>query len=415
MAQSITALQQQPNLRVFRKCEIKRRLSTITYDSDWIDVSDYVVQWPNIQVELDTISPFEYRIGQANLSFRNDAKQFSDGIYVNSVFFGAETRYKTLCRISTGLEDEDGVQYPTQPAVFYGVFSDDIVDGEVQTDITVNDIMQVLSEFNASNIAGSVVGIAQTSAQIVARFRDYVPAGSTVPLLDAVLSYGSWFLFETGRNYTIPTTTYLDNMSALDLIREMAIAENYTYYSDSAGNFIFGARTPSTTSDYTFSGPPNSNVNIQEINSINEGIYKLYNKFSCQLFTGTIISTQESFSYGDNSNVSKYGQRIYDFSGAFINTETAGSVCSDLLAYHSTIKKEVDITTKYITHLPLQARARVIYKGEPSGEGNLWGYFLWGREWSGYRGGLKIDEEMHIIGRGIDMNNFKSHFKLRAI
>src|SRR3990167_4689956 len=140
MAQSITGLQQESNLRVFRTVEIRRRLRGGGYESAWQDVTSLTTQFPVISFSLDAIQPFSYRRGQAQLSFRNDEKQFGSEDFSVSKFGGFSTRYKTLCRISTGLEDSDGVQYPTTTAVFYGLFSDDIADTQIETHITVNDI-----------------------------------------------------------------------------------------------------------------------------------------------------------------------------------------------------------------------------------------------------------------------------------
>lgn len=416
MAESITGLQLDPNLKVFRTCEIKRRTTSITYESAWLDVTDLVTQWPNVSYELDTISPFKYRTGQANLTFRNDEQQFGSKDFTTSKFNGYVSRYKTQVRISTGLEDEDGTQYPTTKSVFMGVFSDDITDTEVETIITVNDLSQVLIEFNASNIAASVTGIALTSAQIIGTIRDYTPSGASGALLSPFLSASAWFLTSTGRTYTIPTTTTLDGKSAFSLIEELALAENYVFFIDNSGNFIFKERAFSVTSDYTFKGPSENKVNVISLNSVSEGLYRLYNKFSCSLLTSSVVSTQESYSFGDSSNISLYGQREYSFANSFVDTNTAGSVCSSLLADHSVPKREVEIETVYITQLKLQNRVTLTYRGELAGDGSLWGSFLWGHNlWTGYRGGIKINEDFGIIGINVDMERFTTTFKLRGI
>ena len=417
---SITTLQLKPVLKPFRICEIKRR-TTDGYETDWQDVSNLVNDWPNIQFSLDTIRPFSYRRGNAEMSFRNDDKQFAPETFTESKFSGFLTRYRTLCRLRTGLKDDSNVQFPTTTAdqvVFSGVFSDDIDDNLTETRIVINDVTNVLQEFPASNIAPSVVGVALTSKEILQTIRDYQDGFGNV-ILDPFISSGAWLLTNTTHTYTIPTTTSLDGKSALDLIEELALAENHIFYLDGAGNVNFLERTPNTTSQYSFNGPGSKNVNIVSLNSFNEGVSSIYTKFSLALQTNTVVSTEQAFTVGDASSSWKYGQREFSFRNAFVNTTTAGSICSGLLTDHVSPKKRLDLNTKYITQLNIKDKVTVTYKGFAGGDGSLWGHFLWDVGlWSDEKGGITINSvTFHIIGIGIDMDKsgLESNFQLKEV
>lgn len=416
MATSITGLQNAANLTVFRKVEIRRRqVGNSQYEPTWQDVTSLTVQFPTIDFSLDDLKPFSYTRGQAHIVFRNDDRQMGSEVFATSKFSGYLTRYKTLCRISTGLQDDAGTQYPSTTAVFYGLFSDDIQDTQMETLITVNDIAQALIEFPASNIAPSIVATALTSNQIMGTIRDYVDASSNT-LLANFISSGAWILSNTGRTYTIATSTDLQGLSALDLIEQLALAENHVFYIDGSGNANFSDRTMGASSAYTFSGQGERDVNIISLDSYNEGIAKIYNKFSLVITGSAFASTQVSFTVGDQSSVDKYGQREYSFENPYVTAAVAGSICSDLLSYHSTKKAEVQITTKYITQLNLQDRVTLIYRGTLNGDGSLWGNFLWGIGlWSSYTGGININAPYGITGIQIDMENFKTVFRLREI
>ena len=412
----LAELQKRSVLFPWRRIEIRRR-TTDGYESDWLDVSNFVTQWPTISFELDTTNPFTYRKGVANVIFRNDEKQFSQETRPESIFGAFLTRYKTLCRISTGLQDTDDNQFPLTATVFYGVFSDNIIDTEFETEITVNSIAQVLEEFQTSDIAGSIVGVALTSAEILGTIRDHRDSNNNV-VLDSFISSGAWILSNTGRTYTIPTTTFLEGLSAFSLIEQLALAENHTFFIDASGNFRFTDRTATTTAALGFQGilgPGNVEINVVSVDEFNEGINRLFTKFSCEILSGT-VSTQESFTVGDNSSSWRYGQREFVFSSEFANTATAGSICSDLLSEFSTPRNEVKLTTKYITNLQIKNRVNVNYVGVSGGDNALWDQAIWDVGlWSDPKGGLSIDGDYNVIGYEIDMENWISRFHLREI
>lgn len=416
MATSITGLQNAANLTVFRKVEIRRRqVGNSQYEPTWQDVTSLTTHFPVIDFSLDDLKPFKYTRGQAQVVFRNDDRQMGSEAFATSKFNGYLTRYKTLCRISTGLQDDAGVQYPSTAAVFYGLFADDIQDTQIETLVTVNDIAQSLVEFPASNIAPSVVGTALTSGQIIGTIRDYQDGSGNVVLANFISS-GAWILSNTGRTYTIATSTDLQGLSALDLIEQLALAENHVFYIDGSGNANFSDRSFGASSQYTFSGQGERDVNIISLDSYNEGIAKIYNKFSLVITGGAFASTQVAFSAGDGSSVDKYGQREYSFQNKYVSVGVAGSICSDLLSYHSTKKAEVQITTKYITQLNLQDRVTLIYRGTLNGDGSMWGSFLWGHGlWSSYTGGVNINGPFGITGIQIDMEKFQTIFRLREV
>jgi len=416
MATSIGSLQLEPVLRPFRKVEIRRR-EGIGYESNWYDVSKLVLQYPTINFEMDTIQPFVFNIGSADLVFRNEDKQFASEIFPGSIFAGKLTRYKTLVKISTGLKDETGTEYPTDKTIFYGMFSDQIVDGMEETQVSVNSIQYALQDFAAANVAPSVVGISLTSKQIIQTIRDYQDSfGNAV--LSPFFSVNAWLLTTTGRTYTIDTTTSLDGKSAFDLMSDLAIAENYVFYVNKSGNILFIDRNITSTAIYNFNGDGAKNVNIESIDGYDQGISKVYNKFVCTLPNDTTVHTQESWNIGDNSSSWKYGQRTFEFSSYFVSNATAGSICSDLLLYFVNPKKELQITTKFIApNLDLKDRVTVTHKGKIGGDGSTWDNFLWDYGlWSDEKGGIFINgTDFYITGISINLVDFVTSFKLKEV
>ena len=591
-------MQLEPYLQPWRKVEIKRRTKT-GYESSWLDISHLPTSWPTISFKSDTIRPFVTRIGSADMSFRSDEKQMSSQNNSGSLFSGFLTRYRTLVRISTGLEDDNGVQYPTSNSnIFYGLMSNNISDELLETRIPIANISIVLDEFDSELIAPSITGAkfstgtntlsitgqtlsvtgsnynasgntisltgqtlsltgtysitgntlstsggtisttlsnfalsgkrtvglenytlsqagytlsstnqtisttgggpglrkeastgpsyldfrgnsfsttftptlnggftvsttdytlsfsvspisvganwiscpaqiisitgntvntvtgslsvtsyALTSKQILETIRDYTDSNSVV-VLDNFLSSGAWLLTSTGRLYTIPTSTSLSNKSAFKLIEDLALAENYMFFIDRNSNVRFEDRQPTGTSVYTFSGtgPGIRNTNIEAIEHYSEGIDKIYTKFTLELADSATVSTQEAFSIGDESSSWKYGQREYKFSNKFVNTATAGSICSELLDYFKTERDELTLRTKYIApNLDIKDIITVNHLGEAGGDGSLWDKFLWDHGlFSDEHGAITLNNvDFFITGISINTNKWYTTYNLK--
>lgn len=410
---TLLQLQSKANLIPFRRCEIKRRYVS-GYESSFLDVSKYVTQWPAITFDTDSVIIGKWRRGTADLVFRNDGKQFADESMYESLFGGSLTQYKTLVKISTGLVDKTSmIEFPSSSSIFFGLVSDATI-GESETRFVCNDLMQSLAEFQASNIAPSVTGLTLTAVQIIQTIRDYTDSSSQT-ILGQFITSTAWQLTSTGRFYTIPTTSSLQGITALDVIEKLAVCENHQFFMGASGNLKFSPRKADSTVSYEFRGAGLSDVNILSFDGLSDGVKNVYTKITFQLSSNAFVTTQQTFNVGDNSSSWKYGQREFEFSTDWVTTATAGSISSQLLADFAVPKKEVELSAKYITQLELLNRVTLKYYGMPTGDKTQWNNFTWGQaKYSGFNGGIYLNQDFYVTSIMVDMENFKTKFKLRS-
>jgi len=417
MALSIGALQLKSTIRPWRKVEIKRR-NNAAYESTWLDVSKYVTRWPEISFETDNINIFNYRVGSAQMSFRNDEKQFAQETFYQSLFGGFLTRYKTQVRISTGLEDDSGTQYPTSDSqIFYGIF-EDINDTETDSHVTILSTMSLLQTLPASILPTlSVRGVSLTAKELIGYIRDSQDSSGNY-ILTPFISTSAWLLTCTGETYVVSTMTSLYNLTAFEFINRLAKAENHTFYIDKTGNFNFKPRTAGASSVYSFNGAGERNVNIESIESFTNGVMNTYTKVTCNISTDLKITNSESFTVGDNSSSWKYGIREFSWDNPYTNIVDAITQNTRLLTELKTPKTELELKTKYIApNIDILDRVTVTIKGERGGDGSAWDYFLWDNNlWSDERGGILIDHvDYKVVGIKVNMNEFFTRFYLKEV
>jgi hypothetical protein len=417
MALSIGSLQLRSTIQPWRKVEIKRRTGA-TYESGWLDVSKYVTRWPEISFETDTVNIFNYRIGSAQISFRNDEKQFSQETFYQSLFGGYLTRYKTQVRISTGLEDDNGTQYPaSNQQIFYGLF-DEINDNETDSNVTVLSTMSLLQNLPASILPTTPVrGISLTAKELIGYIRDAQDSSGNY-ILTPFISSSAWLLTCTGETYVVSTMTSLFNLTAFEFINRLAKAENHTFYIDKTGNFNFKPRTAGASSVYSFNGAGERNVNIEAIESYTNGVMNTYTKVTCNISTDLKITNSESYTVGDNSSSWKYGIREFSWDNPYTNIIDAVTQNTRLLTELQTPKSELILKTKYIApNIDIHDRVTVTIKGEIGGDGSTWDNFLWDYNmWSDEKGGILIDNvDYKVIGIKVNMNDFYTKFFLKEV
>ena len=82
-----------PITNVFRRIFIKRRLSsTGLYESDWHDISNYIIKWGKISTNVDAVRLNTFQFGTVNLRVNNEDGLFNPEDDPNSLWFGLNRR-----------------------------------------------------------------------------------------------------------------------------------------------------------------------------------------------------------------------------------------------------------------------------------------------------------------------------------
>ncbi len=407
---TITTLNKASNLEPFRKCEIKRRLadSTGNYEASWVDITSYVNSFGNVSDNLDKEQVGVFKQGSMTLIGDNTQKAWNDPTQSLSLFNGFSTRYGTLFKISYGLKDSAGTEYPSPSAAFYGILTDDIVLTDTSATLVVNSILTVFDKLSASKLTLSAT---DTASDIMYKIMTVQDASAE----NIVSKYIS------GSSATVTTTAYTDvtggsnlsNQSCLDIINRLCLTEDYVCYIDNNGTLQFQPKTSGTTIQWKFNGPGIYDevygVNIANLHQGNNAWTKIYNQVAIEYQDGVFgTAGNNTWSQGDQSSPDKYGERVLNISEAWLGSSQATTLATALYTSYKDPKLEVEITTStFNPQLKLLDRVTVNWLGESSTDPSaLWGEAVWGVDcWTGETGGIYINaKDMNIIGKEVALD-----------
>ena len=84
------------NLRLY----IKRLQSNGAYETDWLNISEYVIDWGSIEVGFtDGVFVGEFKEFETSITLNNNRRLFNDENTSESIFYGYRTRFKTKFKI----------------------------------------------------------------------------------------------------------------------------------------------------------------------------------------------------------------------------------------------------------------------------------------------------------------------------
>ena len=285
---SINQILKKSKVDVFRRCSIRRRLGDGTgeWETDWMDISDYIKKWGNVSWKLDDKKINFFTQKGMNITVKNDDGAFLDETQQKSLWHRvtndagvvnkALTRYRTLVKVEAGFLDPDnGAELLTPSELFFGYMSENFRTGDRNVvNIKIKPLHALLDELPANKLIEATGGAAGAgtlkASDLLKRIKTYSDGGRSAgnpdgnyiltTKIDEIMPFSAnaWDIDVTTNVYKdIDTTTALDGMSCWKLAKKLAEAEDKIVYIDDSGKFNFKSRTVAAGDpSYTFIGHP---------------------------------------------------------------------------------------------------------------------------------------------------------------
>lgn len=365
---SLPSIIRRPIHYPFRRLEIKRRSSTTgLYENDWLDITDYVVKWGNIQLSIDDLRINQYVFSGLNVTVKNDYGEFNPEYDGQSLFYGYLTRYRTLVRLSAGYTNGSGTQFPTdaRQGLFVMDANIDISPSQKEVRLICKSIISPFQDTNAEDIDGIVSPI--TASQIIEKIRDATD-GSGHYLFQYFVSASAWYIQPTTTPIVnFDTTSALEGISVWELMQQLAEAENFIVTPTRYGGLEFRDRRPnSVDSSWSFYGQGNKDPDIISIKQYKEATEKLYTgirfKWQAPETESSYITVGTVTTVDIRSNEWKYGQRIYEYENSFYSNEVnALESANKIIGEFGSLRNEMTVDVLFNPVIELGDRVEVSY------------------------------------------------------
>lgn len=434
---SLKAEVKKTKANVFRRLYFKRK-QTAGYETDWQLIPDeYVKSWGSNTYSINDIKVNFFEMSGQGITVLNTSRYFSDEKDTKSFFFGASTRYGTLCKIEAGFTGTDGTEYPTNTTMFTGYLKQSIKQGPMATlnlsfkpmaaalqEYICRDLSLTLSATNTVDDSGNTTTsywARNTATELISLVQNYVKGSTTV--YDDFIA--DWQVLDTTKEYLVNTDT-IGDMTHWDFITKLAVAENATTYVDRSGVFFFAQRDVGfETTDY----PDLNGIGaddkdwghtIKELTSVYDNIDNVYNYISIKHneddTTTSYYKLEESWEYGDRSSTYLYGSRVLEIDNEWIDADQAETIAKELYAEYKNPIKTVELSASFFPGIDLLELANIDYRTPKQGgvDSPVWGAFNWGEDvWrDGGSRYITLDGEQYKI-RYISQNIDRFETKLK--
>ena len=162
------------SVQLVRKLEVKRIEVTGLYESDWLDISDYVMSWGQIRESFgDTVYLSDFTIDDLTLVLDNSSQYFNETTDYHSMWYRYMTRFRTKWRISVYAIDDDDSEVLLKR--FHGLnFSNIIFNDTGSIEVLIASFLKIFQYYFCDGLASTG---AKTDA-LVTRITD--KASSTI-------------------------------------------------------------------------------------------------------------------------------------------------------------------------------------------------------------------------------------------
>jgi hypothetical protein len=435
MALTIDEIIKSGSRQIIRRCYIKRVEATSKqYESDWLDISQYVVGWGAIEKSFqDQLYWGAYQMSGNTMTFNNRTRKFQPHTENASLWYNYLRREKTKFKITVTYIDDDLVN-EVDGLTWYGVlYSNPVNDDSGMILFDIAPLTKVFERFPFINVvdAGDVGDtdaiierICETTLSGVRVFDQYFEGvGDAVkyqinPDALSVQNIINPYIRNTGR-------------TCWDVITDYSRIESFVPYVNASGNFVWDAKTETAAEQWKFNGGGSIDndygVNISAVISDDPGTSDLFTNISIGYYnyTDDVIDYKNhtvAWQPFDGSNQDIYGEVTYqteipDLSGSGSPSQ-AENVASNIYDEVSDVKRKIIIVTPLIPHLEIRDKVEVNYKGELSpANGGIWDISLWDTGlWSEYLGSINLDGFVgKIIAIAHDLDSLQSQFMIREV
>jgi hypothetical protein len=368
----------------FRKLEIKRRQSTDgLYESDWQDITKYVVKWGVLQTSVDDNRLNAFVHTGMQFVVKNDHGEFNPEYEGQSLFYGYLTRYRTMVRVTAGYTDGSGNQFPTEAT--QGIF---IMDSDIDINANRKEVRipckSIISPFEETR-ADEVLGItgSQTSSDIIGKIRDATD-GSGNFLFRNFITSTAWDIQTTSAILTgLGTTTAIADLSVWEFMNKLAEIEGYVLYATRTGGIVFADRRPNSDEpSFALYGAGFRRPNVIKMGAYKEATNKLYThirfKYSEEDTETSVVTAGTATTVDTRSLEWKYGRKAYEMQNTFFaDTGSAQAVASKLRDIFSNLKSELDLDMIYAPNLEILDFVEVSHREGSNTSQYNWDSYVW--------------------------------------
>lgn len=222
-----------------RKCYIKRLQLNNEYESDWYEVSSYIIQFGTItQGFPDGAFLGEYNESDLQMVIDNNQRRWNEEGDPDSIFNGFKTRYRTKFKVELWLVDVDDNDVLAK--TFYGILLDNPKTSDNGSlSVAISPITKVLQSYKAA-------GIDESSADtetLVSRLMSKTQNGISI--------FDRFFEGYSINPQSVATTTIApvieDDDTVLDKLRDFSFYDNFFYYVNDDGYFVWDSRSETTS------------------------------------------------------------------------------------------------------------------------------------------------------------------------
>lgn len=384
------------------------------YETDWQDISSYVVKWGSIKKQADSTRVNQFKFATTNITVDNSLGKFSSSDDENSMWYGYGDQQRTLVKIIVGFLyqnktdggiweniaiNESGVwdeslwdvasYFDNEGTLFSGYISGDLNVIDNTVNIPVVPLSEAFRQFSASRL--NFYNTSLTASDFMTGLRDFQD------------SFGQYvfrpFFGDTTSNWEIATTTYeytnlntstaadLTNKTVWDVVQTLAESENFVPMITSDGKFKFFDRSVSTTTVFDFYGGQTFDSeygnNIKKISYYGNRFSKYYSRVVVKYRDADTSTSYEivdsQYRVSADSGPWTLGERTLQVQNTWIPTSTVAAImANNLFDEYSALRKEVEFSTSFVPHLEIFDSVNITYDQAPVMGNSLWDVYNWG-------------------------------------
>jgi len=401
----------------YRKMYIKRLQLDGTYESEWLEITEYVKSFGVIMKSFgDQVLLSNYQIDDMTIVLENSRRTFNKETDYNSIFFGYKTRYRTKFKIESGVYDDDDTEIPG--VVWYGVlFSDPVTNDQGQISIQLASTLKMFQYYKATGIST----LSGTTAELVDRLANKTQNGISI-----FNQFFEGFLINpsSATCMTISSPLITADQSVWDKIVQYSIYQDYFAYVDNNGYFVWDSKSPTDDVQWVFNGAGSNDadyaVTIMSVDRETEGIPNTFTRCVIEYAQDQFVESALDWTPGDGSFIDIYGEKTLPAMRFFELTQSEAQEVADRITdIYAGNKREWDISAGYIPHLIQKDKVTINFVGELSvknpfiiGVSKLGGT----DQLAGYTNSINLSNQAaKIVAQRIDLDGLKSWFLLKEI
>lgn len=409
--------------RIHRRVSMKRLQFSTGYESEWFDITKYVVSYGAIRSSYgDNVFLGSYQIDFTTLVVENARRAFNRENDADSLFFGFLTRQKTKFKIEYVFIDDDGVT-EIEGLTYYGIlYGEPRNNDDGKMRVSIAPFLKVFELYPAYGVEVT----SGTTAALITRLVQKTQNGTR--LFDRYFE-GADDATRYQINPDALTVTSVSNPSipedktVWEKIQDYSLIEDFFPAVNSDGNFVWNTKSDTGVVSWVFNGGASFDadygVTISSIDEEVSGIENVWTRCTIEYQEGAFAVGEDTWTPGDNSDQDIYGERTYSKSLFDLNITQAQALASAIKERHKTAKRRWTITTPILPHLNLRDLVTINYTGEIPGQDSFtigMSQLGVGRLGYGASGSIFLENQSaKIIEMSHDLDRHESKFVLMEV